>query len=479
MSNMPRFRGLCAFSLAVSGLLAQATAPPPLVHLYPLVLDSKEQPVTDLNAGDFKVADQGKSQTIFLFRPPAARASAAPGRNEYTNRPGGVIPHSIAVLFDLLNEGDSNRLNTWHSLAKSIPQLESAEQVYFYLLNLDGELVPVRAIGPQDAGAAWLRTFDKELDKAMESANVTRPAGLDREDRAKKTYHQLEVVSNQLATLPGRRDIVWITNMLPSITSGAPCGGDWVECGLYVAHMGVTLERDGVAVNPYYSSGVPQPTTSYDLDQMALLTGGRTYYLQDIREVMKEVARNAVNSYEIAYAPSAGNWDNKFHRIRIGCDRKGVKLQVTERYCALPDTRSAGDRQKETLEAAYQRPADSAGIGLRVRVSPAAKGIHLDIRMDAADLLLREQDGRLAGALTLTLSDLGAGSGAGLLVRPLGDPSISSFNLDLAREQYGAMMAEGIPISLDHPVGNAVRRVRIMVMDRETNEVGSVTFPVR
>jgi VWFA-related protein len=392
------------------------------------------------------------------------------------------MPHATAILFDLLNEGNANRLDTWHSLAKSLPHLEPAGQVYFYILNLNGELVPIHPIEPQAAGGAeWLGTFDTELNKAMVKASVARPAGLDREDRAKRTYHQLEVVANQLATLPGRRDIVWIANIMPVITNSAPCDGDWVECGLYVAHLGVTLDRDGVAVNPDYYSGVPQPTISYDLEQMALLTGGHAYFSQDIRETLQQIARNAANTYEIAYAPSAENWDNKFHRLRITCERKGVKLQVRERYYALPDTRAADARQKETLQASSQRPSDTAGIGLDVKVSPAAKGVHLEIRVNAADLLLREQDGKVAGALTLLLSDLGAssGAGAGLLLRPIGEPSVSNLNLDLTKEQYGAMTIEGVPISLDHPIGDAVRRVRIMVMDRATNEVGSVTFPVR
>jgi hypothetical protein len=76
---------LPALALAAAGLWAQATAPPPLVHLHPLVLDSKGQPVTDLTASDFKVADQGKTQTIFLFRRPVAKSSAELGPHEYTN----------------------------------------------------------------------------------------------------------------------------------------------------------------------------------------------------------------------------------------------------------------------------------------------------------------------------------------------------------------------------------------------------------
>jgi hypothetical protein len=139
--------------------------------------------------------------------------------------------------------------------------------------------------------------------------------------------------------------------------------------------MGVTLNQNGIAVNPDYYSGVPQPTISYDLEQMALLTGGHAYFSQDIRETLQQIARDAANTYEIAYAPSAENWDNKFPRIRIACDRKGVKLQVQERYYALPDTRAAGARQTEILRASDQRPSDTAGIGLGVKGSPSAKGL--------------------------------------------------------------------------------------------------------
>jgi VWFA-related protein len=462
--------------LAACRLWAQAAAPPPLVHLYPAALDSSGQPATGLTAEDFKIADNGKAQTILFFRRPSAKAPAALGPHEYTNRPAGVTPHSTAILFDLLNEVQSNRLDTWHRLAKSVPQLAAGEQVYFYVLNLDGDLLPVLPITPQ---AGERGPFDKELDKVMEKASLARPAGLDGEDRAKRTYHQIEVLSNQLATLPGRRDIVWITNAMPSITNSIHCAGDRVECGLYVAHLAVTLERDGAAVNPDYDSAAPLPTVSYDLEQMALLTGGRAYFLQDIREIVKQIARNAANQYEIVYAPSAANWDNKFHKIRIACARKGVKLQVRERYYALPDSRSAADRQKEALIAASERVSDTADIGLGVKVTPTAKGVHLEIQVDTADLLLREQGGKFAGALTLVLSDREAADSdsAGLQLRPIGAPAVQSFALEMTKERHDNMAPE--EIQLDHAIGETVYRVRLMVMDANSNAIGSLTFPVR
>lgn len=93
---------LAAVAVAAFTLGAQTAAPPPLVRLYPVALDSAGHPVTDLTAADFKLSDQGKPQDIFLFRRPPAKASSPLGPNEYSNRPGGIMPHAVVVLFDLL-----------------------------------------------------------------------------------------------------------------------------------------------------------------------------------------------------------------------------------------------------------------------------------------------------------------------------------------------------------------------------------------
>src|ERR1017187_1091798 len=85
MSNMSKSKTLlCTIALAASGLLAQVQAPAPLIHLHPVALDASGQPVTDLTAGDFKIVDQTKSQTIFASispppGPPAPERSGHPG----------------------------------------------------------------------------------------------------------------------------------------------------------------------------------------------------------------------------------------------------------------------------------------------------------------------------------------------------------------------------------------------------------------
>ena len=253
MSNMSKSKILpCTIALAASALLAQAPAPAPLIHLYPVALDASGQPVTDLTAADFKIVDQGKPETVFAFRKPAVGPAAPLAPLEHSNRPGGAMPHTIAILFDLMNENQADRLDTWHALSKSLAQLESGSSLYFYLLNLEGELVPIHAIGPNSADdATWPHQVTEVLDKAMKAASHARPVHVGQEDQVKKTFHQIEALAGQLAAFPGRRDIVWITDGMQNVYNPKlPCSGDWVDCALYVPHLAVTLAHADVAVNP-------------------------------------------------------------------------------------------------------------------------------------------------------------------------------------------------------------------------------------
>ena len=474
-----------ALALATSVLLSQTPTPNPkppasgplmLVRMNVVALD-KGQPAADLTRDDFTVSDQGKPQTIVFFRRnEGAPETQPPGPGEYANRPGGALPHSTVILFDLLNQNQPDRLDTWRRLGRSLPQLESGDSVYFYLLTLEGTLNPIHPIGGKSGDdQTWPRQVEKILDKAMKNASHARPAGMGDEEVVKKTYVALETLGNQLAAIPGRRDIVWITGGVPNVWNPkSPCNGDWIDCALYVPHLSVTLDRDAVAVNPLSYSSSQTPSGSRDIEQMATLTGGRTYFGDDIRAVVKQVTRDSVGGYSIAYEPQPDNWDNQFHKIRVTCERKGIKLQVRQRYYALPDQRPPQARQQAALGAAFQNPSDTPDIGLRAKVSLSTGSqstAHLEIRINPADLLLREDAGQFNCDLALVLSGLGANG-------PVGEPAASYINLHLTREQRDMVLKEGVPISKDYPLNAAIQKIRLLVLDQGTNTVGALTIPI-
>jgi VWFA-related protein len=471
---------ICSLTLVASALLAQAPAPNAgpsgLVRLSVAALDVSGEPVTDLKADEFQISDQGKPQRIAFFRANTSAPQTAPlGPHEYSNRSGPALPHSTVILFDLLNENQPDRLDVWHKLGRSLQELESGDSLYLYLLTLEGGLNPIHPIGGKPGDdQTWTQQVEKTLDKAMKAASHARPQEMsDMELVVKKTYVALETLANQLATLPGRRDIVWITSGMPNVWNPkTPCNGEWVDCALYVPHLSVTLEHDNVAVNPITYTSSPSPDMTRDLEQIAGLTGGWMYSGDEIRSVLKQVARDNAVSYSIYFDPGADNWDSKFHKVRVTLERKGIKVHVKQRYYALPDRRPEVAKQQAVLAAAYQNPSDDPAIGLRAAiVTDAGKTPQVQVRINLRDLLVREEGGVFAGGVALLISDVGAAG-------PVGEPAISTFELHLTREQHDAAMKDGLPIAQEHAVNASAQKVRILVLDQGSNTAGSITIPV-
>jgi hypothetical protein len=100
------------------------------------------------------------------------------------------------------------------------------------------------------------------------------------------------------------------------------------------------------------------------------------------------------------------------------------------------------------------------------------KGVHVEIHIDPADLLLRGQGGKYSGALYCLISDRNASG-------PLGEPSVLDLKPELTADQYKSVMKDGLPLEQDHPTNPAAQQVRVIILDQNTNEVGSVTFPVK
>jgi hypothetical protein len=156
----------------------------------------------------------------------------------------------------------------------------------------------------------------------------------------------------------------------------------------------------------------------------------------------------------------------------VTSERKGIKLRVKQRYYAFPDQRPAAARQQPVLAAAFQSPVDDPGIGLRVTASAAAGGVHLEIHINAADLLLHEEGDSFTGGLTFLVADRGAAG-------PVGDPVISSSAIKLSREQLASAMKDGLPLVQDHAINDAIQSLRIIVLDQGSNVAGSLTIPAR
>jgi len=109
-----------------------------------VALDSHGQPVGDLTAGDFEIADAGKPQKVAIFRHSESKLTQAapPGAGEFSNRGAANVQHATVILLDLLNQSfgrGARRRATWWRGLKSV---ESGDALYLYLLTADAKAIP-------------------------------------------------------------------------------------------------------------------------------------------------------------------------------------------------------------------------------------------------------------------------------------------------------------------------------------------------
>jgi VWFA-related protein len=460
---------------------AGTAAAPPQVHLNVVALDSHNQPAGDLNAEDFQISDQGKPQRIVSFR--RAEGAAPPGPHEFSNQATGG--RTIVVLFDLLNQARTNGLDSAHKLGRALGQFPSGESLYFYILGLDGNLFPIHPIPESGAPSAddksWTQQADAQIQTALKTVNRARKAGMTQEDFVKKTYVALETLAKSLTAFRGARDIIWVTDGVPQVyVPDKNCSGDWFgDCALYVAHLSVRLAGAKTAVYPLTYNMSPDANSARDMENFAFSTGARFFSGIDLGDVMTQIASDAKSAYAIAYEPSADNWDSKFHKIKIACDRKGLKIQARNRYYALaaPEQKAPVAIAKDedsAIIAALESPVDVPGIGLNVAVSPAAggkKAVHFQIRINAADLQFTEQAGAFDGQIAVLFADYTASGLKGV-------PLPSDFNLHLTPEQRARVLKDGLSFGVDHAVDSSIKEVRFVVVDHASNAWGSLSIPV-
>jgi VWFA-related protein len=456
--------------------MAQAPAnAPATVRLKVVALDAKGQPVADLAPADLETLDQGKPQRLLYFHHRSTPAAAKPA-DELSNH--APTPHTTAILIDFMNQPRGDALEAVKKVGQSLQQLESGESLYLYFLGMDGVMTPLHAFPansliPQADDKTWTKDAEAQLTKAGKSLSRARPGGMLVEERVKKTYVALETLAKQLTAFSGDRNIVWVMKDVPTISNPqTTCSGDWLDCGLYVPHLTVTMQHAGVSVNPVTYATIDDPNTNRGMVDFAGLLAGRPFFGDDIRRVLTTLNGVDAGVYDVAYEPPAESMDNKFHRLKVASEKKGIKFEARQRYYAYTDARPPAARVQEALLNAIKSPWDDTTIGIRANASPSGAGLKIEARIEPADLLIREEGGAFTAHVTMLLVGYAAGG-------PTGSPVPADLSVRLTKEQFETAKKEGLPFSQDFPTDPQIQRVRFFVYDQGTGATGSLFIPVK
>jgi VWFA-related protein len=483
-----------------------------LVNLNVVALDSRGQPFSDLTADDFQIQDQGKHFKIAVFQKNDAKvqaaAPAALGPHEFSNRSSAAPPSVTLILLDLLNLAMDQQGYARTQLVNVLRRLESADYVYLYLLTVRGP-IPVRGLPeaqPEASAGTWTQGVQARLEDAF--SHVSRmTADMYAEDRVNLTYMALDALASRLAAFPGRKSIVWISHGVPmAIAAQNAATGTMIHFEPMLRQLSATLDSATISVYPVDDLSARGPTAdknlgvfaaqtgtapvargtgpkpqeaiqattgnSDTLTQIAAQTGGRVHLDNNIGAALKEAMEDAQANYTIAYTPD--EWDGKYHKVRVVCTRRGVRVLAKDGYFAYAPQTSTAEQEKAALQAAAWSPLDAAGIGIRAAIAPSAKlpqAVHLQVRIEAGDVQLVRQNDRYAGQLSVTYVAYDA-DGKQTPSAP------AAFPFRMTNEQREGALKNGITLSPDLPESDAIQKIRVIVFDRNSNNIGSVTIPV-
>jgi hypothetical protein len=208
------------------------------------------------------------------------------------------------------------------------------------------------------------------------------------------------------------------------------------------------------------------------LNEFANVTGGRPDEGKDIGAALKQAMNDVRVSYQIGYYAAERNWDGKFHKIRVICKRKGVRIQAKTGYYAwaIPP----GEGSEQAIRAVATTEFDAAEVGLRGTLSVDAKNkgsAELNVHINASDVAFGQEGDQFNAQLRLAVVGyFKDGRVEGSHVIP--------FDLHYTAEERDKTVKDDIVFSRSVPISDQVVKVRFIVFDRGSNAIGSLTVPV-
>jgi VWFA-related protein len=452
-----------------------------LVKLEVTAMGPHGGPVTDLRSGECQVAEDGKTQTTSYFHFDGnRRETVSLGPRESSNRTSFAHIHPTIILLDLLSE----RVLTWaqsgQELVKSLQRLESDDAVYLYVLTNRGIFYPLHPLprGEPDTRAAqtsWTQQIGAMFDVVSRDLAGFRP--LEDHDpgwRTQLTIQALRQFASQLAVIPGRKNVVWITHGIPSAFLGLD-DDQMVDISPQLHDLGETFAQANTAlytVAQSASGAEANMGSSFDtLGLLSSLTGGRAYASDNIEKAIAESMTDMRGSYLFGYYPRRQRSDGKFHKLRVTCSRKGVHIQAKQGYWAMSNS---AEEEQSAIETSAAGPFDDPTIGLHgtiARVIGTPQSFRLQIRVDVSDLLLHKQNDRYIAQLTLAVV---AYSEKGSQQHFRSD----QLQLSLTPEEFEQAAKDGFEITRDLAADGPPQKIRIGVLDRGSNLTGSLTMLV-
>ncbi len=431
-----------------------------LIKLNVVASTAKGEPVTDLQASDIRIKEDGKARPVALFRLAGGANSADP----------------TIVIVDRWNEKVATLASTWSEIQEGLRTVQPGDPVYLYYLDNHGALIPVRPLPRADASRAALELSYSQLIDGLDDVMKMSPGfrGADAWDpvqRANLTFRALNSLSAQVAGLAGRKNLLWVTHGIP-LMANVPSGG-MADFTQRIRDFAATAGQAQIAVyavdESFAGAGAdPFGQSHAALEMLTKLTGGRWFTSNSFKPAIAACLNDSRSNYTVAfYSPIA---ERRYHKLRVESARKGVRLLTRDGFDGVaaigPGT---GDSEEAAFSNEQESPIEATEIGVKVAsvsLDSSTDVFHVELRINSKDLLMNRKNGNYEAHLVVMPALYSEGAFKKTLAPTTVDISLTEAQMDAAKE--------GIGVTRYLPAVSGVDKARIMVFDRGRHALGSV-----
>jgi len=499
-----------------------------------VIVTKKGTAVPGLKKEDFQVFDDGKRQEIKQFSEetrallPSVAEPLPPGTftNQLEQRAG--TPAAVtAILLDGVNTRFSDQTYARQQVVQFLKQIQPEDRIAIYTLDTHGLKVLHDYTTDSSDLLANLAKYQGDIAPDVTgTGNLTDPLGgwlgsrgnsFERtfflNDRILQTLRAIEFIAQNLAPLPGRKNLIWVSSAFPlqygflrtpssgggGILPSASQGGAPHMGGSTTSHSSMpraprdqqswTADADrtiralndaNLAIYPVDARGLVASASArvasrtYNnqatMEELAARTGGRAFVnTNDIAGAIRTAVEDSSVTYTLGFYPQNDKFDNAFHNLKVKVtDFPHLELRYRKGYVDQSTPPQDPQVRRAALRDAVLSPMDANGIGVRAKIQQTSAGLDVTLRVDPKTVLLDPQGDRWAGKLDLLFveNDPHGNETYGV------DDTVS---LELKQQMYDRVQREGLTYHRVLPRNVQAAQVRVVVRDAATGAVGSVT----
>jgi VWFA-related protein len=300
-----------------------ATTPPKAFALRDLI----HPPVTDLQAADLRVFDNGAEQAIVSFEKMGGAGQARNGVS-IAGDDAGMRPArpAVIVLFDGLDTPIQDQFAGRDGIAKLLSQLPPDTRIALMAMDEDFRVLQDLSYDHEALRAA---IYKYERDYPLSAYGMGRNAFgmpfpmMDWQTRIAKSVDALKQIARLGENVRGRKNVLWVSG-------GFPLKAFPGEVMKAVRE----LVAANVALYPVDPRGLRAMNTD-DVRELAWLTGGKAFYgSNDVTDMAEAAIKSLGDGYILSFVPTGYREDGSFHEIRVQTTRPHVELHYRIGYVA-------------------------------------------------------------------------------------------------------------------------------------------------